>query len=121
MHSNFCTILLSTTPTTTRSFTYKNINSLIKNISYYRNHYSHNQTSTSTSTTTTTKRLLYSSNSLGSLNKWYTTYIDKHGTLTDKDAYTMICDMSNDERTALTRALTLWESQKVKGEFEGGE
>lgn len=72
----------------------------------------------------TNRRLLYSSNHLYTLNKWYTTTELKPGgtaILTEKEYYDMICDLNEEQRKSLVKALSLWDSQKVKGELEGGK
>lgn len=63
-------------------------------------------------------RMIYLAKSNSSLNKWYTT-TELNTQQTEKEMYDMICEMSTEQRNLFSKALALWESQEVKGQFEG--
>lgn len=112
-------------------------NNLIKLVNYQKlsskNHHGlydkyHDTTTTSALPMVTSTRLLYSAKQLNTLNKWYTTTGEiKPGRstgardVTEKEYYDMICELKDEQRTALSKALSLWEAEKVKGQLEGGK
>lgn len=99
-------------------------NYLIKSVNY---HLITSNNQEKTSVLVTSKRQLYSDKQNNTLNKWYTTTGElKPGEpavakdVTEKEYYDMICELKEEQRNALNRALSMWKSEKVKGQLEGG-
>lgn len=99
------------------------LNYFLKSVNYHQ--IAKNQT---TNVLVTSRRNLYSDKQNNTLNKWYTTSGEfKPGEpavtkdTTEKEYYDMICELKEEQRNALNRALSMWNSEKVKGQLEGGK